>query len=155
MSIDSVDHPADRLALALTRASGIVASVANCFNDKGNEFAVSQAFVAHALKTIDAFILEASTSLVALNSDYDLTIMRPPSQPLTTEFETAVASLVPASDDDRRPGPLARSYDELLAKVTAAEVFASNSDEGEGTAADLVPLLNSLKNDLLRLRSAA
>jgi hypothetical protein len=155
MTSDSLDHPADRLALALTRASGIVASVANCFNDKGNDFAVSQAFVAHALKTIDLFILEASTSLVALNSDYDLTIMRPPSQPLSTEFENAVASLAPAGATVPHTGQLARTYDELLAKVTAAEVFASNSDESDGTTADLVPLLNSLKNDLLRLRSAA
>jgi hypothetical protein len=154
MSADPSDHPVDSLALALARAGGIVASVANCFSERSNDFAISQSFVAHALKTIDGFIIEANAALMALNNDYDLTVLKPPVLPLVTEIENAVASLEPAGEGDFG-NRIARTYDELLAKVTAAEVFAANQDSDYEDEGNLVPLLNSLKADLLRLRSVA
>ncbi len=166
MRIDTTEHPADRLALALSRASGIVASVAHCFSDKSNDFAVTSAFIAHALKTVDTFIGEASSSLTDLNRDFDLSTPKGDAgSPALTDIQGAVTTLAPqdeigAYEDDAsmrfREDGTARTYDELLAKVTAAEVFASSQAEHSVSQQnDLVPLLNSLKADLLRLRSVA
>jgi hypothetical protein len=166
MRIDTTEHPADRLALALSRASGIVASVAHCFSDKSGDFAVTAAFIAHALKTVDTFIGEASNSLTDLNRDFDLSIPKGEVAAQTlSDIQGAVTTLAPqdeicAYEDDAsnrfREDGTARTYDELLAKVTAAEVFASSqAEQSVSQQNDLVPLLNSLKADLLRLRSVA
>ncbi len=172
--IEQGEHPADKLALALSRASGIVASVAHCYSERTADFSVSLVFIAQALKTIENFINDADDSLGDLNRDYDLTIPKPDlatdAQPGDPEIRGAVATLTPHDDavvaetanDDLEPfidltnEDVARTYDELLAKVTAAEVFASNSAQyAANSENDLVPLLSSLKADLLRLRSVA
>ncbi len=166
MRIDTTEHPADRLALALSRASGIVASVAHCFSDRSNDFAVTGAFIAHALKTVDTFIGEANSSLTDLNRDFDLSMPKEEAALRSmNNIQGAVATLAPqdeigAYEDDAsnrfRDDGTARTYDELLAKVTAAEVFATSHESQSVTQQnDLVPLLNSLKADLLRLRSVA
>jgi hypothetical protein len=167
MKLESTQHPADKLALALTRASGIVASVANCFSEHDEDFAVNAMFIAHALRTVDTFILEASGALTNLNKDYDLSLPRAEleksvlnetlSVPLVQEVEDYETD--PLLDDnipDLDYTVQARTYDELLRKVTAAEVFAATTDASAAQGKnDLVPLLNSLKEDLLRLRSVA
>ena len=165
MSVDPSDHPADRLALALSRASGIVASVEHCFSERSNDFAVTAAFIAHALKTVENFIDEASRSLSDLNRDFDLSITkgalanianaRAAGESVDNEIRGSVATLSPHEEDDQTDDLSARTYDELLAKVTAAEVFATNQARQNESENDLVPLLNSLKADLLRLRSVA
>ncbi len=166
MGLDTTEHPADKLALALSRASGIVASVAHCFSDKSGDFAVTSAFIAHALKTVESFITEASTSLNDLDRDFDLNTPKG-STPLDTVsgIQGAVTTLSPQDElgsyEDEastrfKDDGTAHTYDELLAKVTAAEVFAaSESGASEAKQNDLIPLLNSLKADLLRLRSVA
>jgi hypothetical protein len=170
MKLESTHHPADKLALALSRASGIVASVANCFNEHDENFAINAMFLAHALRTVDTFIIEASTALNHLNRDYDLSLPRAELEDSVRQ-ETILAPLAEdiAPDDDYEadlvdadmvPGldfaERARTYDELLRKVTAAEVFAATQDASAAQGKnDLVPLLNSLKEDLLRLRSVA
>jgi hypothetical protein len=166
MGIETTEHPADRLALALSRASGIVASVAHCFSDKSEDFAVSSAFIAHALKTVENFITEASTSLTELDLEFDLSTPRSLGQGQSVSgVQDAVSTLVPQDElgtyeDDAsarfKDDGTARTYDELLAKVTAAEVFATSKSEASSAREnDLIPLLNSLKADLLRLRSVA
>jgi hypothetical protein len=169
MKLESTQHPADKLALALTRASGIVASVANCFSEHDDNFAVNAVFISHALRTVDTFILEAGTALNNLNRDYDLSLPRAELEKSVMEETVAVPTRVAAPIEDYEADPMesdslpdmqfteqARTYDELLRKVTAAEVFAATQDtsavQGKN---DLVPLLNSLKEDLLRLRSVA
>jgi hypothetical protein len=75
-----------------------------------------------------------------------------PSVPEDYEDDELANSNVP----DIRFTEQARTYDELLRKVTAAEVFAATQDVSHSqNKNDLVPLLNSLKEDLLRLRSVA
>jgi hypothetical protein len=158
MSIALTEHPADKMALALSRASGIVASVAHCFSDKSNDFAVTAAFIVHALKTVDTFIAEASGSLDDLNRDYDLTVpkMDLPPIPQRPDGEDEDSSSFSANSNDvRGKDQIATTYDELLAKVTAAEVFAMDQDHTSSGESDLVSVLNSLKADLLRLRSVA
>ncbi len=166
MKLESTHHPADKLALALTRASGIVASVANCFSEHDDNFAVNAVFIAHALRTVDTFILEAGTALNNLNRDYDLSIPRAElEKPVVSEPVVDVAPLTEDYEDDDLANSnvpdihfteQARTYDELLRKVTAAEVFAATQDASEAqNKNDLVPLLTSLKEDLLRLRSVA
>jgi hypothetical protein len=169
MKLESTQHPADKLALALTRASGIVASVANCFSEHDENFAVNAVFVAYALRSVDTFILEAGTALSNLNRDYDLSLPRADLEKSVREETVGVPPRAPEPVEDYEVDELggstvpdiqfteqAHTYDELLRKVTAAEVFAANQDTNDGQVKrDLVPLLNSLKEDLLRLRSVA
>ncbi len=158
VTLESTEHPADRLAVSLSRASGIVASVANCFNDHKADFAVTAAFVAHALKAVDSIILEASDALTDLNLEYDLAVKMAqepeiPAKEVSGFFAEDNHEAV--SDDYDSQSDRARTYDELLQKVTTAEIFASNSVTSDSAENELVPLLNSLKADLLRLRSVA
>jgi hypothetical protein len=64
---------------------------------------------------------------------------------------------VRTSDSNLTNDAPATSYEELLQKVTAAEVFAnaqaSQIDGGETSM--LLPILNSLKQDILRMKRVA
>ena len=140
-------HPADTLALALSRASGILASVGNCFNEKDGQFALNDPFVAHAVKTVEEFIVEATQALTLLYQKYDLSVPR---------VQPDVVDEADEDDDDEETAvepevAVAKTYEELLQNVTEAEVFASEQENSP----QLLPLLSSLKEELLRLRSVA
>jgi hypothetical protein len=54
------------------------------------------------------------------------------------------------------PDEFAQSYEELLRKVTAFEVFARQQDaDGNGEDNNLLPLVESLKEDLIKLSRVA
>jgi hypothetical protein len=65
--------------------------------------------------------------------------------------ESPHQSQVAASQDE-----FAKSYEELLRKVTAFEVFARHQDsDGSGEDNNLLPLVESLKEDLIKLSRVA
>jgi hypothetical protein len=140
MPIDEYEHPADALAVALSRASGILASVSNCYNDKAGEFALNDPFVVHALRTVETFIGDASSSLASLYRRYDLSVPK-------VERDEVEGSSDAANDQE---GQLANSYDELLERISAAEILAT-----EQPGPNLLPVLADLRDSILRIRSAA
>jgi hypothetical protein len=174
------EHPADVANLALMRISGILASLSALFDDRRSQYAVDVPFVAHSVKALSQLSEEASTALNELYNACDLTLL-PAHEELQDVAEEvddhaqidfnllrrrvdALANsksiplpTVRSVDSNLTNDAPATSYEELLQKVTAAEVFAnaqaSQIDGGETSM--LLPILNSLKQDILRMKRVA
>lgn len=137
--MDEYEHPADALAVALSRASGILASVSNCYNEKVGEFALNDPFVVHAMRTVETFIGDASSSLAALYRRYDLSVPK-------VERDGSESDQTESADPEE--GQLANSYDELLERISAAEILATEQP-------GILPVLADLKDSIIRMRGAA
>jgi hypothetical protein len=175
------EHPADVANLALMRISGILASLSALFDDRRSQYAVDVPFVAHSVKALSQLSDEASAALNELYNACDLTLLPAHEESHDVAEEVveddhaqidfnmlrrrvdAIANNrnVPLptvrTADNLINDPPATSYEELLQKVTAAEVFAnaqaSQIDGGETSM--LLPILNSLKQDILRMKRVA
>jgi hypothetical protein len=176
------EHPADVANLALMRITGILSSLSALFDDRRSQYAVDVPFVAQSVKALSQLSDEASAALNELYNSCDLTLL-PPHEVIQGSVEAAVEDdhgqidfdilrrRVDANATNRNvPLPTVRTaesnltndapastYEELLQKVTAAEVFASAQasqiDGGENSM--LIPILNSLKQDILRMKRVA
>jgi hypothetical protein len=171
-------HPADELALALSRASGILSSIANCYDPSQSEFATSAAFVAEAVTAASDILTKANANLGQLYSNYSLQRLDDQDLVVTLPLRNEVAAhnpyeekIVPRSAvaelsnkldtilsvlPEERPfaqrDQPARTYDELLYKLTAMTNVAATQQNSES---DLLPMLESLRADMLRIRTVA
>jgi hypothetical protein len=175
---NSDDHPADVVNLSLIRAKGILSSLASLFDDRRAKYAVDVPYVAQSVKAMTGLLNEASDALNDLYQNCDLSLRVDDGVDASTDMptpqpgeETALATLrnraaaftaVEAGEDaaesaspSTNDAP-ASSYEELLQKVTAAEVFANAQARmiAGGESSMLLPILNSLKQDLLRMKQA-
>jgi hypothetical protein len=178
------EHPADVANLALMRIGGILASLTALFDDRRAQYAVDVPFIAHSVKALSQLSDEATAALHDLYTSCDLTLINSAdgdgidgvqSTLEDEQTETDFSLLRRRADEQLRasshvPLPTVRtaeaggindapatSYEELLQKVTAAEVFANaqaTQIEG-GEASMLLPILNSLKQDILRMKRVA
>jgi hypothetical protein len=176
------EHPADVANLALMRISGILASLSALFDDRRSQYAVDVPFVAQSVKALSQLSDEASAALNELYNACDLTLL-PPHEEIQDVADEVVEDdhaqidfnvlrrrvdalansknvplpTVRTADSNPTNDAPATSYEELLQKVTAAEVFAnaqaSQIDGGETSM--LLPILNSLKQDILRMKRVA
>jgi hypothetical protein len=173
-------HPADALALALDRAAGLLSVLSDLYNPSKDSFASGNGFVMHGMTTASSLLSDARAALLDLHEGCDL-VMRDTgsetdmSEPLqdddsTVSFTRATPEPAwtvaepAASQTDYKAAPaavseqdhFAKSYLELLKKLTAAEVFASEqqalSVPGSGT--DLLPLLRGLREDFQKMHNA-
>ena len=169
-------HPADALSLALDRSVGLLASVGDLYDPSHERFTGGEAFVAHALATVSALIVDAKEALSDLHFCCDLTLLDTPDQrAMTMDLGHEVHADMPADVEILEPAAMqhdfieavdaapahddefAQSYLELLRKLTAAEVFAAEQQalSVPGSTTELLPLLKSLREDLQKLHSAA
>ncbi len=167
-------HPADALAIALERASSLLDVLGNLYNGPADNFSGGNGFVIHALSTASTLLGDAQGALSDLHFSCDLTMLDHPDQgemilPLDDEkFEAdaAVVSPEPRStfaEPEASPVQLqqqeqfARSYLELLKKLTAAEVFASEQQalSMPGQSHDLLPLLRGLREEFQKMHNVA
>ncbi len=139
-----IEHPADAVGVALVRANSILSAISNCFVDGKAQFAVNEPFVAHAVRAVEGLLGDAGKYLDQLYADVDLRWKADVAVANGFQEPANVAPQVQA--DVELP---ARTYDELLRKLTAAEVFAADLAESES---DLLPLLNDIKEVLRRNR---
>jgi hypothetical protein len=137
------DHPADAVGIALVRANSILTAISNCFVDNKAQFAVNEPFVAQAVRAVEGLLADAGKQLDRLYSDVDL---RWKADSAVAEGFQQPANMAIQEPEIELP---ARTYDELLRKLTAAEVFAADLSESES---DLLPLLNDIKEVLQRNR---
>jgi hypothetical protein len=172
-------HPADALALALDRAAGLLAVLGDLYNPSQDGFASGNAFVMHGLKTATSLLSDARSSLLDLHEGCDLVLrestdIRAEQQPAVEDEGPVVAftraaaepswvaadsasaptpATVPSSSDQEN---FAKTYLELLKKLTAAEVFASEQQAlaAPGTGTDLLPLLRGLREDFQKMHRA-
>lgn len=145
MTLTDDDHPAEAIGTALIRANSILSAISTNFVDRNGQFAVNEPFVAQAVRAVEGLLVQATTQLDRLYDEVDLRWKgetEPETLPVTPSFMRQAGN-----DSDLS----AKSYDELLRKLTAAEVFAADLSESEN---DLLPLLNSIKEDLRRTRRA-
>lgn len=190
-------HPADALALALDRASGLLAILGDFYNPVKDNFASGNSFVSHALTAASGLLIDARSSLMDLHDGCDL-VMRDsvadaeavapeePEEPLVTFTRSSPVKMqspspipmptqswpepevvyhaAPAARAEAQPAParamseqehFAKSYLELLKKLTAAEVFASEQQalSMPGTGTDLLPLLRGLREDFQKMHN--
>jgi hypothetical protein len=179
-------HPADALATALDRVAGLLAVLGDLYNPRTDNFSGGNEFVVHAIATASSLAIEARGALSDLHSSCDLTLIAPSDanfgaeavpipnvapieEPATLEplnwtvdrsatrqaaapAPAQAAPVAPLSEQDH----FAKSYLELLRKLTAAEVFASEqqalSVPGSGT--ELLPLLRGLREEFQKMHNA-
>ena len=159
-------HPMEQLGLALDRASSILSTLTACYDSDKNRFLVSEDYVVQAIASIENFVGDAKFSHSLLsNTSFVPLENRTQATPFVEAFlanntaETTMQVQGFAEEPTPPPAPLvepAATYEELLRKVTAAEVFAAegqSNEQGNANAA-LLPLLKSLKHDLRRYRAA-
>jgi hypothetical protein len=182
-------HPADALALALDRATGLLAILGDFYNPANESFASGNSFVSHALTAASGLLMDARSSLMDLHDGCDLVmrdsaadgeagveepvvaftrsssvkVQSPPPTQTWPEPDVVYQSPAPAQEQFQ-PAParvmseqehFAKSYLELLKKLTAAEVFASEQQalSVPGTATDLLPLLRGLREDFQKMHN--
>jgi fructose-specific phosphotransferase system component IIB len=187
-------HPADEIALALSRAGGILSSLSHCYNASATDFAIGASFIAEAIKSTEAILAKASESLTKLYHDYSLDALHEEPQIDEIEAVEPAEEEIPVLDISRiknrsngsnsfsQPMPLpkrlnrldmmqrieddevenvtveqmidqpAETYQELLEKLTAmADAASTQQNSAENS---LVPILESLRADMLRMKTA-
>jgi hypothetical protein len=173
-------HPADALALALDRAAGLLAVLGDLYNPTQDSFASGNGFVMHGMNTASTLLSDARSALLDLHEGCDLVLKddtqisvglqpeaeteepvvafsRATAEPSWVAAEnTALHSNVepkPSSSDQEH---FAKTYLDLLKKLTAAEIFASEQQAlaAPGTGTDLLPLLRGLREDFQKMHRA-
>ncbi len=160
-------HPADALAIALERVSGLLAVLGDLYNGSIDNFSGGNSFVVHGLSTAFSLVTEAQGALNDLHFSCDLTML---DHPDLGEMELPIAPVaVPVVQVDAEAAPepvhkeqalqeqFAQSYLELLKKLTAAEVFASEQQalSASGSGTELLPLLRGLREEFQKLHNVA
>jgi hypothetical protein len=174
-------HPADEIGRTLSQASGILASLSNCYEENQKSFEIGQPFLSEALKAIETILAKAHSSLSNLYENYDLAaiikiehqIVEPETSETDSEAESEPANLgyfgrkqtaarfENAEDDAEDETPItaedmveqpAQNYEELYEKLTAMTNAAAGS---EGESRQLLPVLESLRQDIERIRNSA
>jgi hypothetical protein len=167
-------HPADVLAKSLDRVSGLLGVIGQLFDVDGENFSGGNTFVAHAISTSTTLVADAKTALEDLQYSCDLTLLNGFSEdetPITMNFaekssldvepivirEPIENSVSQYSATSPKEEQVAKTYLELLRKLTAAEVFAAEQQalSVPGSSTQLLPLLRSLREDLEKIHSAA
>ena len=158
-------HPADRLSAALERANGMLSVLRQCYDPGEESFVVSHAFVVQAILAMEGFIGEAQNSHNALCTEFEDHLKQtqqtgPSAAKPAGPIAQQMASIIEEKAPEPVPVPLneavAKNYEELLRKLTAAEVFAQEQQAilMPGTASPLVPLLRGLRDDLRKVHAA-
>jgi hypothetical protein len=139
------------LGLALDRANAVLSTLAACYDGKTSRFVVNDEFVVQAIASIEVFVGQAKKSLEALNVASTHTVIANELPMPSERFEIGFADELVAPSYEP-----ASSYDELMRKITAAEVFAAEGQNNLQSPANaaLVPLLKSLRHDLQKIRAA-
>jgi hypothetical protein len=176
-------HPADALATALDRVSSLLAVVGELYNSPTENFAGGNEFVLYAVSTASNLVVDARSALGDLHQNCDLTLVMPatleevvatakvaeaasvvaapvsvetPVEPLNWKIDSRSTSAeVPQQQPVNEQEQFAKSYLELLRKLTAAEVFATEQQAlaAPGSAPELLPLLRGLREDFQKMHN--
>lgn len=177
--------PVEQIGTALMRATGILSALSACQDHSRSSFAVPEPFVVQAILALEGFINDARNAYFDLttrevSSDEDAHQAGParqeyaaapqhvPQKPLAAKREDGAsvlpdlyaflghdAALAAHAQIAEGPDGFASSYEALMRKLTAAEVFAAERGlSHEESDSPLLPLLQSLRQDLQRLRAA-
>ncbi len=177
--------PMDQLGTALMRATGLLSALSACQDPSRNTFALPEPFVMQAVNALEGFINEARNAYFdlctsAASESIAPAVREPEPETVLTETgqraggeapEGAMGAALPDVFQLRRldaapsggarasvadpAGEFVESYEALLRKLTAAEIFATERGFVEDDrGGPLLPLLQSLRRDIERLRAA-
>lgn len=176
----------EALGAALNRVSGVLLAVGELYSPREDAFSGGNAFAAHAVTTAHGLLLEANYALSAIYAksleqaaqDAQAAANRAAfEEELTKEQSAAMAvtyaqatdgdaageqqAVVPqdkaqAEQEDHEEG-FAKTYQELLQRLTAVEVFARDQDMQAVPEAQkkLLPLVEGLREELNKLNRVA
>lgn len=175
-------HPADELALALQRVNSLLATLSGMFDGGRDRFAVPTPYLKSSVDAAAALVEQAQFALDDINAYCDLTLLpaRHADELTSGSDEEVELSVDEAAEnegeilagetinfedhDETIAAPattvadekIAQSYQELLRKLTAAEIFAVEQQalSPPGTQMPLLPLLRSLREDLRKIHAA-
>jgi hypothetical protein len=150
LSTDATQHA---LQMALARASAIISSLSMAYDMQRERFALSDQFVVQAVAAVENFLDEARGLASGVSAHG---FAESPDTVLPSLAKLSAVTPVEAPAASGAPVPVvARSYDELIRKITAAEVFAAEA-QGNAIAGNgpLLPLLRSLREELHRMKAA-
>jgi hypothetical protein len=175
-------HDLETLGSALNRVSGVLLAVGELYSPDDESFSGGNAFAAHAVTTAHGLLVDASQALNSLNAkilqraeiDAQLAadraaleeeLARLRRQAVTIALAQAEASQAQRIDDVTAKDHAAESgvegfagtYQELLEKVTAVEVFANDQDMQSSPEVQkrLLPLVEGLRNEINKLSRVA
>ena len=153
------EHSADAtqmaLQTALARASAIITSLSMAYDINRERFALSDQFLVQAVAAVENFLDEAR-GLAGGFTSHGFAELTETILPSLARLAPIAMAEAPAQSATAQAAPVvAKSYDELIRKITAAEVFAAeaqgNTAAGNGP---LLPLLRSLREELHRMKAA-
>lgn len=171
-------HPADELAIALQRVNSLLATLSSMFDGGRAQFVVPNLYLKSSVDAAATLVEQAQFALDDINAYCDLTLLPARhDERITTEVNEAVApeqeilleDVPEAQHDLDEPDEsiavtantvadekIAQSYQELLRKLTAAEIFAVEQQalSPPGTQMPMLPLLRSLREDLRKIHAA-
>lgn len=159
-------HPADVLAKALERASGLLNVLGQLFDGERETFSGGNTFVAHAISTSSTLVADAKSALDDLHYSCDLTVLHNIADNAAAiemnftekswQRDESVAEKTPPAAPSQEEH-IAQTYLELLRKLTAAEIFAAEQQalSVPGSSTQLLPLLRSLREDIEKIHTAA
>jgi hypothetical protein len=152
----------EMLSSALERASNILLTLGGMFNAGNEQFAVSNSYIMHSVLAAADLLANAQATCTEQNyfeSLEDTKIFAEDSDDMVMVFSPSneLHEDMPPLDYGKSADPLAQTYAELLQKLTAAEVFATEQQAlaPPGSNEKLLPLLRSLREEFEKLRKAA
>jgi hypothetical protein len=123
---DNLVHPADALAAALDRASGLLATLVELYDTHREAFVGGNPFVVHALSTTGTLMEDARSALSDLHYACDLTLIEMPhaeeEEPLPMpELKSAFESepVTPFAEQEQEPELVAEEMPDVAAPAQA------------------------------------
>ena len=168
-----VVHPADALAVALDRASRLLAVLTELYDANRDGFVGGNAFVVHGFSTASELIEEAGRALADLHDKCDLTLLAETIQTVETvaaktvlpdraapakaaaavpvlHHHATVAAVSTLEEASKPPATESRNYRDFLDRITKAEAFAAPSPPAGSPAVtpELLPMLKALRKEV-------
>lgn len=158
-----VVHPADALAVALDRASGLLAVLTDLYDENRQSFAGGNSFVVHGFSTARELIDEAGRALADLHDKCDLTLLaeagrtpepavavKPAAAPPVARHPAIVAAVATLAEGAKPPAAVTKNYREFLDKITKAETLASPAAPAGSpvSESELLPMLKALRKEV-------
>jgi hypothetical protein len=165
---DNVVHPADALAVALSRAGRLLAMLSDLYDANRDRFVTEDNFISHGISTTNELIDEAGRALVDLHEKCDLSLVTPlpaagdpPADHALAKAAVpspAVAKVKPpinitaAVETLQEVGisrePVAQSYPEFRDKITKTQISSAQPLEFAASSGEVTPFLSALRREM-------
>lgn len=163
----------DAIATSLERAGNLLATLGSMYNDGPDTFAVSNSYLMHTIVAVSEMLQAVQVAVRETwpsqaeehQNSYVSEGEHPEDLPLAFAMESSYLSDADEAEQGNETTDLAfepsdqfaKSYLDLLRKLTAAEIFAAEQQAlaPPGTEQHLLPLLRNLREEFQKLNKVA